>query len=133
VHHSGSGWLARPSPWGTFTSYPLPAFLAHSPSGQSPPPSVVPGGDGTCFDNGRQRARSAIALGRTDALISIALRAARPGNHAQGVVSASHTKNDVHDALHFAEPLRVQFVGYLHVFVIDSGDLEREAYGCEFD
>jgi hypothetical protein len=21
AHHSGSGWLARPSPWGTFTSY----------------------------------------------------------------------------------------------------------------
>src|SRR5215468_6867122 len=26
AHHSGSGWLARPSPWGTFTSYSLPAF-----------------------------------------------------------------------------------------------------------
>jgi hypothetical protein len=26
VHHSGSGWLARPSPWGTFTSYSLPGF-----------------------------------------------------------------------------------------------------------
>jgi hypothetical protein len=25
VHHSGSGRLARPSPWGTFTSYSLPA------------------------------------------------------------------------------------------------------------
>ena len=25
AHHSGSGWLARPSPWGTFTSYSLPA------------------------------------------------------------------------------------------------------------
>jgi hypothetical protein len=25
VHHSGSGWLARPSPWGTCTSYSLPA------------------------------------------------------------------------------------------------------------
>ena len=33
MHHSGSGWLARPSPWGTFTSYSLPAFLAHSASG----------------------------------------------------------------------------------------------------
>jgi len=33
VHHSGSGWLARPSPWGTCTSYSLPAFLAHSPMG----------------------------------------------------------------------------------------------------
>ena len=35
AHHSGSGWLARPSPWGTFTSYSLPAFLAHSEMGQS--------------------------------------------------------------------------------------------------
>jgi hypothetical protein len=34
AHHSGSGRLARPSPWGTFTSYSLPAFLAHSESGQ---------------------------------------------------------------------------------------------------
>ena len=25
AHHSGSGWLARPSPWGTSTSYSLPA------------------------------------------------------------------------------------------------------------
>jgi hypothetical protein len=25
THHSGSGWLARPSPWGTCTSYSLPA------------------------------------------------------------------------------------------------------------
>ncbi len=35
MHHSGSGWLARPSPWGTFTSYSLPAFLAHSELGHS--------------------------------------------------------------------------------------------------
>src|SRR5271154_7561274 len=34
AHHSGSGRLARPSPWGTFTSYSLPAFLAHSALGQ---------------------------------------------------------------------------------------------------
>src|SRR5229473_2610146 len=34
AHHSGSGRLARPSPWGTFTSYSLPAFLAHSGLGQ---------------------------------------------------------------------------------------------------
>src|SRR5882757_4182392 len=26
AHHSGSGRMARPSPWGTFTSYSLPAF-----------------------------------------------------------------------------------------------------------
>src|SRR5215831_17413332 len=35
AHHSGSGWLAKPSPWGTFTSYSLPAFLAHSAMGQT--------------------------------------------------------------------------------------------------
>src|SRR6266480_6975493 len=33
AHHSGSGWLAKPSPWGTSTSYSLPAFLAHSELG----------------------------------------------------------------------------------------------------
>src|SRR6266481_3184423 len=33
VHPSGSGRLARPSPWGTFSSYSLPAFLAHSVPG----------------------------------------------------------------------------------------------------
>src|ERR1700730_18036389 len=33
AHHSGSGRLARPSPWWTFTSYSLPAFLAHSQLG----------------------------------------------------------------------------------------------------
>jgi hypothetical protein len=30
AHHSGSGGMAGPSPWRTFTSYSLPAFLAHS-------------------------------------------------------------------------------------------------------
>ena len=35
MHHSGSGRLARPSPWGTCTSYSLPAFLAHSPVGSN--------------------------------------------------------------------------------------------------
>ena len=35
AHHSGSGRLARPSPWGTLTSYSLPAFLAHSELGQT--------------------------------------------------------------------------------------------------
>src|SRR6266849_5553537 len=35
VHHSGSGRLAKPSPWGTSTSYSLPAFLAHSELGQT--------------------------------------------------------------------------------------------------
>jgi len=34
---SGTPSLARPSPWGTFTSYPLPAFLAHSAPGHGLP------------------------------------------------------------------------------------------------
>src|SRR5467141_3825071 len=42
VHHSGSGWLARPSPWGTFTSYSLPAFLAHTALGQIRPSCAAP-------------------------------------------------------------------------------------------
>jgi len=45
VHHSGSGWLARPSPWGTCTSYSLPAFLAHSAPGHFLP-SCRAAGDG---------------------------------------------------------------------------------------
>src|SRR5215468_11109707 len=34
AHHSGLGRLARPFPRGTFTSYSLPASLAHSALGQ---------------------------------------------------------------------------------------------------
>jgi hypothetical protein len=33
AHHSGLGQLARPFLWGTFTSYSLPACLAHSGMG----------------------------------------------------------------------------------------------------
>ena len=101
-------------------------------SAQIPPPSTMLGGDGTCPDTGRQWARSPIA--RADASISIALPSMTPGNHPhRAVVSALHTKNDVHDALHFTEPLRVQIVGHLDVFVVGSGDLEGEACGREFD
>ena len=39
----------------------------------------------------------------------------------------------MHDALHFTGSLRIQFVGHLDVFMVGSGDLEREACGCEFD
>ena len=53
--------------------------------------------------------------------------------HAQDVVSASHAKNDVHDALHFIEPLRIQVVRHLDVFMVRPGDLEREARGSELD
>jgi hypothetical protein len=52
---------------------------------------------------------------------------------APAAVSSLHAKNDVHDALHFTEPFRVQFVGRLDVFVVGSGDLKCEACGCEFD
>jgi hypothetical protein len=52
---------------------------------------------------------------------------------APAVVSVLHAKNDVHDALHFTEPLRVQIAGHLDVFVVGSGDLEGEACGREFD
>src|SRR5215475_14248108 len=34
AHHSGLGRLARPFPWGTFTSYSLPAYLAHAAQDQ---------------------------------------------------------------------------------------------------
>src|ERR1700674_3797787 len=44
AHHSGSGRLAKPSPWGTSTSYSLPAFLAHSELGQK---RKCPGSRGT--------------------------------------------------------------------------------------
>src|SRR6516165_10058094 len=37
AHHSGSGWLARPSPWGTSTSYSLPAFPGALCFGLGPP------------------------------------------------------------------------------------------------
>jgi hypothetical protein len=53
--------------------------------------------------------------------------------HAPGAASALHAKNDVHDALHFIEPLRIQVVGHLDVFVVRPGDLEGEACGCELD
>ena len=100
--------------------------------GQNPSPRDVRGDGGTCPDTGRQRVRSPIA--RTDASIRIGFPSMTSGSHgAEGVVSGSHTKNYVHDALHFTEPVRVQFVGHLDVFVVGSGDLERQARGCEFD
>jgi hypothetical protein len=48
-----------------------------------------------------------------------------------GFVSALHTKNDVDDALHLIEPLRVQVVGHLDVLMVLPGDLEGEARGRE--
>src|SRR6266478_2001435 len=46
---------------------------------------------------------------------------------------ALHTKNDVHDALHLSEALRVQVVGRLDVFLVGAGELEREACRCELN
>ena len=56
-----------------------------------------------------------------------------PRQLAPAVVSALHAKNDVHDALHFTEPLRVKVVGHLDVFVVRPGYLEGEAFGCELN
>ena len=39
----------------------------------------------------------------------------------------------MHDALHLTEPLRVQVVGHLDVFVFRPGDLEGEACGRELN
>jgi hypothetical protein len=56
-------------------------------------------------------------------------------NHqaAHGADSGLHAKNDVHDTLHFTEPLRDQVVGHLDIFVVPPGDLEGEAYGGELN
>src|SRR6202158_6077866 len=48
AHHSGSGRLARPSPWGTFTSYSLPAswrtpsWVNNGPGGRKTKLSLYP-------------------------------------------------------------------------------------------
>ncbi len=66
AHHSGLGRLAKPSPWRTFTSYSLPACLAHSESGQlrriaqslarpEAPRSRRPGGGGGIAEKGQLR------------------------------------------------------------------------------
>ena len=46
---------------------------------------------------------------------------------------ALHAKNDLNDALHVTEPLRVQVVGNLNVFVVCPGDLEGKACGRELN
>ena len=43
-----------------------------------------------------------------------------------------HPKNDVHDALHVIEALRVQLVGHFDVAVVCSGDFECKACGRKF-
>jgi hypothetical protein len=42
-----------------------------------------------------------------------------------------HAKNDVNDAPHLIEPLRVQVAGHLDVLMVLPGDLEGEARGRE--
>ena len=44
-----------------------------------------------------------------------------------------HPKNDVHDALHVIEVLRVQLVGHFDVVVVCSGDFECEARGRKLE
>jgi hypothetical protein len=46
-----------------------------------------------------------------------------------GFASALHAKNDVDDAPHLIEPLRVQLVGHLDVLMVLPGDLEGERVG----
>ena len=48
-----------------------------------------------------------------------------------GFASALHAKNDVNDAPHLLEPLRVQVAGHLDVLMALPGDLEGEARGRE--
>jgi hypothetical protein len=48
-----------------------------------------------------------------------------------GFASALHAKNDVNDAPHLIEPLRVQVVGHLDVLMVLPGNLEGEARGRE--
>ena len=47
--------------------------------------------------------------------------------------SALHAKNDMHDALHVIEALRVQLVGHLDVLVVCPGDFEGEACGRKLE
>jgi hypothetical protein len=47
--------------------------------------------------------------------------------------SVLHSKNNLHDTPHFTEPLRVEVVGDLDVFMVRPGDLESEACGCELN
>ena len=48
-----------------------------------------------------------------------------------GAASALHAKNDVHDALHIIETLRVQLVGHFDVVVVCSSDFECKPCGCK--
>jgi hypothetical protein len=48
-----------------------------------------------------------------------------------GFASGLHAKNDVDDAPHLIEPLRVQVVGHLDVLMVLPGDLGGEARGGE--
>jgi hypothetical protein len=79
-------------------------------------------------------ARSPLASARVNVSISIAWVSMTQSNHTHPEpASTLHAKNDVHDSLHFAEPLRVPIEGHFDVFVVGSRDLEREACGSEFD
>jgi len=53
--------------------------------------------------------------------------------HAPVAASALHAKNDVHNALHVPEPLRVQVVGHLDVLVVGPRDFKGETCRCELN
>jgi hypothetical protein len=73
------------------------------------PPSMKLGGNRTCSDSGRQGARSPLASARVNVSISIAWVSMTQSNHSHPEpASTLHAKNDVHDSLHFAEPLRAK-------------------------
>src|ERR1700730_5518181 len=64
-------------------------------------------------------------------MVAMRGKAIQPQHRA--TASALHAKNNVHDALHFSELLRVQVVGHFDVFVVRPGDLEGNACRCELD
>src|SRR6266700_4354455 len=57
--------------------------------------------------------------------------ATHPSPLARRGRSGSHAKNDVQDAFHFTETLRVEVEGDFDVFVVLPGDLEGEPCRCE--
>lgn len=73
----------------------------------------------------RSASRRAIGHDRT---------AAQPfGLSAPSAASDLHTEDDVHDALHLAEPRRIERVGHLDHSIPRPVDLEGEPCGSELD
>jgi hypothetical protein len=109
------------------------SFLAHSAWGHFLPPGMKLGGDRTCSNSGRQRARIPLALPTLRSDMT-------PSNHTHPVPPRLGTpKNDVHDSLHFAEPHRVEPLPPVtsHVDLLGDCqgvvDLDAELAHCAFD